>query len=170
MKAVAAYRGGEKVKARLLALLRGSAQLWYTSSLEQLTKNSLRHTPGLQQWTDILKTHFRQSPQEQLSALSSLRYTYRDAMRHRPFVRYVAEMQRHARNAGFLDTTIPLKYAYRGLDKSRSKFLSPCIHCFNRCGDYELEEIFRPGDRADGFPGTCASMDLMSRRIRELMP
>ena len=121
VKDVAAYRGEEQVKARLPALLRGSAQLWYTSSLDSLAKNGLRHTPGLEQWFKVLEEQFRQPLQQSLSALSTTRYTYQDAIKRRPFLRYVAEMQLHARNAGFTDKTMQLTYAYSGMDTGLKK-------------------------------------------------
>ena len=124
IKDVAAYRGEDKVKQRLPALLRGSAQLWYTSSLDQLSKNGLRHTPGLETWYDTLTEHFRRPMSESLSQLTRMRYSLQDAASRRPFMRYVADVQRHARNAGFSETVQQLLYAYNGVDVVLKKTLS----------------------------------------------
>lgn len=113
---VVMYRNEDTVKQRLPALLRGGAQLWYTSSLGELQKSGLRHTPGVQMWCDTLIEHFKRPMAESLNELSKMKYTLRDAIEQRPLMRYVTDTQRHARNAGHTQVLQQLLYAHSGLD------------------------------------------------------
>lgn len=62
-KDAASYRGEALVKERIPALLRGSAQMWYSTALDSLERTGLRHEP-IQAWYDKLTTRFRRPMEE----------------------------------------------------------------------------------------------------------
>ena len=115
LKDAVAYRGEQLVRERIPALLRGSAQMWWSTGLDELTKTGLRHS-GIEAFYDALKTNFQRPLAEALSALTREKYTLFDARNRRPFAQYVFAITRHARDAGMTTTRQQLTYAYNGID------------------------------------------------------
>lgn len=115
LRDVGNYRSEDAVRTRIPTLLRGSAQLWYTTSLSDLEKDGLRGYT-LDKWCKFLVEQFKPPMTQSLAALTRMRFTLRDAIDMRSPVKYVAEVQRHARGAGFNEVYQQLTYAHNGLD------------------------------------------------------
>ena len=114
LKDAASYRGERIVKQQVPALLRGTAQTWYSTGLSQTEKDGLRAGP-IQNWYHMLRDQFRRPLNQAMTALMQERYTLQNARDRRPVASYVFSIIRHARDAGFQDSTQQLEYAYQNL-------------------------------------------------------
>lgn len=121
-----ALRSEDMVKARIPALLRGTALQWYASGLDDVEKSALRHTPGMQTWEKLLSKRFRTPITESLSSLANSSYSIDDARRGRPVEEYVFKIVRHARNAGLDQDEQQVTYAFNSMDaRLRQSLWSP---------------------------------------------
>lgn len=77
-----AFRGAAMVKERIPALLRGTAQMWFSTGLDQVAKTGLRHS-SLEVRFTTLRDQFRRPLSEAIQSLSASRYTLHDARAHR---------------------------------------------------------------------------------------
>ena len=115
LRDAAAYRGDAMVRERIPALLRGSAQMWYSTGLDAMVKVGLRHSP-VEHWFTTLREQFKRPLSESLRALSLMKYTLRDAQMRRPVAQYIFAITRSARDVGLTEPRQQLAYAYNGLD------------------------------------------------------
>jgi len=103
------------VKDRIPALLRGSAQLWYSTGIDQLTKTGLRHS-DINEWYTQLRDAFKRPLSESLSALQKMKYSLQDARNRKPIAQFIYGITKHARDAGFNEARPQLTYAFNGIE------------------------------------------------------
>jgi len=115
LKDAVAYHGQEMVRQRIPALLRGAAQMWYSTGLDDLSKAGLRHAE-IELWYSTLRNQFRRPLSKALMALANLKYTFADARERKPISQYIFTITKHARDAGMNQPMQQLTYAFNGID------------------------------------------------------
>lgn len=116
LKDAVAYRNEALVRERIPSLLRGAAQMWFSTGLDHLTKAGLRYIPLDDGWYAVLKKQFQRPLSEALRSLTAMKYTLLDARQRRPVAQFVYSITRHARDAGMTTPQQQLTFAYNGLD------------------------------------------------------
>ena len=115
LKDAVAGRSEDIVKHRIPSLLRGEAQMWYSTGLSDLEKTGLRHG-SMESWYRTLSNQFKRPLSEALRLLGQERYTLLDTRNRRPVAQHFYAVQRHARDAGFTSAEHQLTYAFNGID------------------------------------------------------
>ena len=101
VRVAALTRDAKQIRQNLDACLRGEAELWWNTQIDEVMRIGLvNHYNGVEEYCKALERRFKPAPSEAWNKFTSCRYTVEDVRNHRSVTEYVSSLTAAAKGCG----------------------------------------------------------------------